>query len=194
MKKIREVITVREHKQLNAFVVADEKMRDATKENLHKTFLLLYLSGCRITEILGIRNQNILEIIEHGETIINIEKQDKERKLIFTDAGIKAIKKLFTSYNIYNEDAEAFVIRSKGVKHISPDKSTYTKQINTVIHACLGSRFSSHSYRSGVITQLAIEAKVSIALIRDYIGHKNSATTLSYVKSDTTSIRSALVR
>lgn len=193
MKKIREVITIKEFKRLNAFVIADDKLRTATKENLLKTFTLLFYSGCRITELLKFSNSHVLEIINHSETIIPIEKQHKERKLYFTDDGVKSIKKIFNEFNIADENTTSKVIRSKGVKHISPDKSTYTKLVNTVIHNCLGDRYSSHSFRSGLITQLA-EAQVNTALIRDFIGHANSSTTLRYVKSSETSIRNALVR
>ena len=193
MKKIREVITTKEYKRLNAFVIADDKLRAATKENLLKTFTLLYFSGCRVSELLQFSNQHILDIINNSETIIQIDKQHQERKLFFTDDGVKAIKKLFNEFNITDEKIESKVIRSKGIKHISPDKSTYTKLVNTVIHNCLGDRYSSHSFRAGLITQLA-EAQINTALIRDFIGHANSSTTLRYVKSSESSIRNALVR
>jgi len=193
MKKLKEVITEKEFKRLNAFVRADEKLRAATKENLLKTFTLLFYSGCRITELLKFTNKNIIDIIETSETIVEIEKQHQERKLYFTDNGVKAIKKLFSEFDILKEELNDKVIRSKGLKYKSPHKSTYTKSVNNIIHACLGSRYSTHQFRSGLITQLA-ENQVNTALIRDFIGHKNSATTLLYVKSSENSIRNALVR
>ncbi len=193
MKKIKEVIAIKEFKVLNAYVKAEDKMRDATKKNLLKTFTLLFYSGCRISELLQFKNYHILNIIENGEVIINIDKQKKERKLLFTEDGIKAIRKLFSEFNIYKEDKDSYVVRSKGVQFISPDKSTYTKSVNTMIHSALGDRYSSHSFRAGLITELA-EASVNLGVIRDFIGHKNSSTTLLYVKSSEASIRNALVR
>ncbi len=193
MKRIKEIITIKEFKFLNAYVRAEDKIREATKQNLLKTFTLLFYSGCRISELLQLKNYHILDIIENGEVIINVDKQKKERKLLFTEDGIKAIKKLFTEFHINDEDKESYVVRSKGVKFISPDKSTYTKSVNTMLHLSLGDRYSSHSFRAGLITELA-EASVNLGVIRDFIGHKNSSTTLLYVKSSEASIRNALVR
>ena len=193
MKKIREVITEKEFKRLNAYVRSDDKLRTTTKENLLKTFTLLFFTGCRVSELLQFKNKNILEIIESSETIIKITKQHKERKLFFTENGVKSIKKLFNEFNILDEDINDMVIRSKGVKHKTPHISTYTKLVNTIINDCLSSRFTSHGFRSGLITGLA-EHNINTALIRDFIGHRNSSTTLRYVRSSEASIRRALIR
>ena len=193
MVRLREVISEFEYRRLNAYVRADNKLRETTKQNIIKSFIILYYSGCRVSELLQLRNHHIINIIEHGEVIINIEKQKKERKLIFSDKAVKAIKSLFIDLNIEDENTESYVIRAKGVNHLSPHKSNFTKLLNNTIHKCLGDRFTSHSFRAGIITELA-ENGVSTAIIRDFIGHKNASTTLLYVKSSKSSIRNSLIR
>jgi len=143
--KIKEVITTKEFKQLNAFTKADE-LRNATKQNLLKTFTLLYYTGCRINELLQLTNKDIQNLIANKELIINSHKTKKERKLYFTDDGIKAIKKLFQELGINDEPEEARVIRSKGNLYKTPHNKTFAKSVNKVIQNCLGDRYTSHAF------------------------------------------------
>jgi integrase/recombinase XerD len=188
-----EEITIIEFQKLNQYVKDNEKLRASTKENLHKSFTLLFFTGCRIGELFELQNKDLISVIERGEMFIKGNSTDNFRKLVFTDNGIMAIKKLCYEYNVENEDLNAYILRAKGVGNISPNQTTYVKMLNKVIRDCLGKGYSSHAFRTGFITEL-LKAGINTVVIKDIIGHQNTSTTLHYVKNLQIDIKNTLLR
>jgi integrase/recombinase XerD len=83
-----------------------------TKNNLKRTFILLYFTGMRINEVKQLKVKDINTIFEKEELIIVTHKTRKERKLFFSKEAIKQIKKHF----VFNDDSkdEDFIITTKG--------------------------------------------------------------------------------
>ena len=194
IQSIKETIGTKEFKRLNAYVEADDKMRDATKQNMLRTFTMLYYTGARISELLQIRNEDIQSIIENQELIIVSHKVKRERKIQFSETAVKAITKLFAS-SLENEPKETFIIKSRGsvILNKVPKISVFTNSVNQVIHDALGERYSSHAFRRGILTEMASN-KVHPRIMQQYIGHADIKTTMLYVNPSDTDIRAALVR
>jgi len=192
MKVIKEIIKSKEYKRLMSFVEAED-IRRATKDNMLKAFTLLYYTGVRVNELLQLKNSDIRTLIETGELIIFTKKTNRERKIHFSPEGIKAIKKVFDRVGFSTEPDEAFVIRSKGNLYKSPHHTNLVKSVNSLMQECLGERYSSHSFRRGIITEMA-ERSINPKIIQAYIGHSNVQTTLEYIVASDNSIKNALVR
>ena len=194
IQSIKETIGTKEFKRLNAYVEADDKMRDATKQNMLRTFTMLYYTGARISELLQIRNEDIQSIIENQELIIISHKVKRERKIQFSETAVKAIAKLF-ALSLENEPIETFIIKSRGsvILNKVPKISVFTNSVNQVIHDALGERYSSHCFRRGILTEMASN-KVNPKIMQQYIGHADIKTTMLYINPSDTDIRAALVR
>jgi integrase/recombinase XerD len=194
IKSIKETIGTKEFKRLNAFVQADDKMRDATKQNMLRTFTMLYYTGARISELLQIKNEDIVSIIENQELIIISHKVKRERKIQFSETAVKAISKLF-AHSLENEAKDTFIIKSRGsvVLNKVPKISVYTNSVNKVIQDALGDRYSSHCFRRGILTEMASNM-VNPRIMQSYIGHASLSSTMLYIHPSDLDIRTALVR
>lgn len=188
---IKESITEVEYKRLMTFLRGDESIKENTKINLMRTFTLLFYTGARLNELLQLRNSDINEILSQNELIIKTHKTKNERKIYFSEQAIKEIKKVFLQIN--EEKPDCKIIRSKGNLFQSPHNITYIQQVNKYMKNILGDRYTSHSFRQGLITEMATKG-INTKIIKEYIGHSDIKTTLRYVKPSKVDIKAALVR
>jgi len=93
-KRIRENITEQHHHQIQTYLAGDTKLYPNTKQNIKVATTILFYSGIRINEITQMTIADLQTIISKKELIIKIHKQKRERKLFFSNAAIKEIKKL----------------------------------------------------------------------------------------------------
>jgi len=189
MKKIRKPLGEKDYKKLMSHLRGEETLKDHTKVRLLRIFSLLYYSGCRLNELPQITIGMIKRMFETKEMIIVSHKVDAERIIYFSDAGVTELKKYFDL-----EDPESnYVITKWGKPRERLHPVALIANTNAYINTVLGKEFSSHSFRSGLITELAI-AQVNPKVIQQFIGHKNVSTTLLYVKPSEMDIRGALIR
>ena len=84
--KIRENITEVEYQKLLTYLNGKEDLTTNTKNNLRRTFILLYFTGMRVNEVKQLKVKDINTIFEKEELIIVTHKTRKERKLFFSTA------------------------------------------------------------------------------------------------------------
>ncbi|MDN5082613.1 tyrosine-type recombinase/integrase [Aliarcobacter butzleri] len=133
--KIRENITEVEYQKLLTYLNGKEDLTTNTKNNLRRTFILLYFTGMRVNEVKQLKVKDINTIFEKEELIIVTHKTRKERKLL----AIKQIKKHFVfNDNSKNED---FIITTKGNTLKTPNSSTFIAKVNSFIQEVLGHRY-----------------------------------------------------
>lgn len=192
VKKIKENITIKEYKLLVAAAKGSDTMRANTKQNLLRTFTILYYTGLRLNELQELRIKNIKELINAGQTKIDISKTKTERKLYATDDFKKALTKLF---EINNEDEENRIITkgSSRSNRTGINPIVFIQQINKFIKETLGDGFTSHSFRQSIISEYA-EKGVNLKLISKFIGHSDVKTTLRYVTPSDDAIMNSLIR
>ena len=191
MKKIKENITIQEYKKLMASARGDENIREATRSNLLRTFTILYFTGLRLNELQEMRIGHIKELLQTGTTKINMSKTKSERKLYLTPEFKKKLEKLFD----IQEDADRRVIakgsnknKRDGIHHI-----TYLQQVNKFMKEVLGSGYTSHSFRQGLITEMGSKS-INTKIISKFIGHADVKTTMMYINPTDDDIVNSLVR
>lgn len=189
MKKLKKSIQEKEFKTLMNFTQNNPTMRENTKQNLTRLFTLLYYTGMRINEVPTLTIKNIQEGIGNGELIVKAHKQNKERSVLLTTVAIKELKKLFES----ETDPEHKVIKVKANPFTTPSPVAFIARVNRVIQSVLGERYTSHSFRQGLITELGIKG-INPKIIQTFIGHKNINTTMNYINPSETDIRNSLLR
>ena len=189
IKKIRENITEVEFQKLLTYLRGSEILNKNTKINFTRTFTLLYFTGCRLNEIKQLKIKDIKTIFSSEELIILTPKTNKERKLFFSKNAIKEIKKCFELKNLDDND---FIIGTKGDYSKVPSDITYITAINKFIQKVLGERSSSHSFRSGLITDMS--KTINAKFIKEFIGHSDISTTMRYIKPTDSDLRGCLIR
>ena len=193
MKRVRKPILQAEYKKLMRYVNTEE-MKEWKRKNIQRAFVLLFYTGIRLNEINQITNRHIKELIEDKETIIYTSKTDKERLLLISDTAVKEIKKYFdTEDNENNEDNENRVIAPFGNPRKSFNNISLISTVNKEIQKALGNQYSSHSFRSGLISSF-MENGINPKVVKEFIGHSSIQTTLGYYKPSNETIRNSLVR
>ena len=191
-KKIKENITEVEYKKLMSFVRGNETLRFNTKQNLLRTFTILFFTGLRLNEVQELKIIDIKNLLQNGNVKIDISKTSTQRKLYLTNSFQKELLKLF-DFKIEDDENRIISKGSNKNKKTSINKIVFIQQVNTTIKEILGEGFSSHSFRQGLITEMGSKS-INIKIISQFVGHKNISTTMGYIKPTDEQIRDALVR
>lgn len=192
MAKLKNSITETEYKKLILSVKRNKIIRARTKENYLRTFTILYYTGLRLNEVQELTIKHIKELFDKGITKIATTKTDSERKLYNSENFQNDLIKLFDFQTEHNE----MKVISKGSdknRMTGLNKKEYTRQINLIMKEVLGEGFSSHSFRQGLLTEMGAKG-INISIIRDFVGHSNSQTTMGYIKATDEQIKQNLVR
>jgi integrase/recombinase XerD len=190
IKKIRKPIGEAEFKKLMNHLRGDDSLKDFSKTRLLRVFSLLYYSGCRLNELSQLTVKQIKQILETRETTIISHKVKAERILYFSANAVKELSKYFI---LEDQDENNLVITSWGKPKQQLHHISLIQSVNKYIQSVIGDQYSSHSFRSGIITDLAIN-QINPKIIQSFIGHRNINTTLRYVKPSEADIKNALVR
>ena len=164
-------------------------MRELTKRNLLLTYVLLYYTGMRLNEVQGLYIKDIISLF-NDDLIIYTDKTNSERKLYISEKGKKDIKKVLGKYLDSPNDK---VIQKLGHTNTSIHPISYINLINKHMKKVLGDRFTSHSFRQGLITEMGARS-VNPKIIQHFIGHKSIKTTLNYITPSSDDIQNSLVR
>ena len=191
-KKIKENITEVEYKKLMSFVRGNETLRSNTKQNLLRTFTILFFTGLRLNEVQELKIIDIKNLLQNGNVKIDISKTSTQRKLYLTNSFQKELLKLF-DFTIEDDENRIISKGSNKNKKTSINKIVFIQQVNKIIKEILGEGFSSHSFRQGLITEMGSKS-INIKIISQFVGHKNISTTMGYIKPTDEQIRDALVR
>ena len=90
-------------------------------------------------------------------------------------------------------DKNELLIRTKNKLYTKVNSIGYTAQLNAYIQSILGDLYSTHSFRQGIITDMATKG-INSKIIQQYIGHASIGTTLRYITPTENDIRNSLVR
>jgi len=182
MKRIRKNITKKEYLKLKRYLENDNNLRTSSKRNLTTTITILYHTGIRITEISSFKVKNLKELITTNSTIIKTAKTNSEREIFISKTAKKEIIELYEKFYTDLED-NVQIVYPKNSKFDSISKPVLIRQTNDFLRKVLGSGFSSHSFRSSLITDLARQG-ANIGFIQQYIGHKSLQATQRYIKPE----------
>lgn len=192
VKRIKENIKETEYKKLITFVRGDESIRENTRLNLLRTFTILYYTGMRLNELQDLRISNIKELLEQGTVKIFLQKTSSQRKLYLTKDFKKHLEKLF-DFSIEKDDNRVICKGSNKNKKTAINNITFIQQVNKFIKSVLGSGFTSHSFRQGIISEFGAKG-VNIKIISKFVGHSDVKTTMRYITPTDEDIMSNLIR
>ena len=191
-KQIKESITKEEYKKLLHFTSNDINIKDNSKQNLLRTFTILYFTGLRLNELQQMKLQHIKELLENGVTKLILPKTKSERKLFASKEFKKELKTLFEQELLNNTNLDKRIITKKS--SLSPINSdVFIKQVNSKIKEILGTGYTSHSFRQGLITQMASK-QINTKIISKFIGHSDVKTTMHYIKPTDDDVKEAMIR
>ncbi len=180
--RAKKTITDYEFYKLLSLIKANKKIKSSTKEKLKIAFTLLYVTGCRISEISSMTKEDLLYMIQNKEySLTNKTKTKKPRLITFSDSDSE-IQLLLDI--IPKKDGYLFC-KNKTQKPMS--KKSLTRLCNNFLHTHLGKLYSTHSFRKGYITILH-QMGESLETIRQDIGHVSIVTTARYTEVSTKEI------
>lgn len=190
--KSRKIITQKEYKELINYLNRTDEFKAHSIDNAKKAFTLLFYGGFRVSELINLTNKELFEILKKGEfSLPNNTKTKKPRMVYFSPEAIKEIRKIFK--NNLSESSNYLLLRSWGRPHNQFSAHTLQRQLNIILSIALGENFTTHSFRAGIITEMAISG-VNTKIIQEYINHSSVSTTLRYIKPTEQDIKKALVR
>ena len=193
IKRIKESITETEYKKLMNAVRGDESLRQTSKTNLLRAFMLLYFTGLRLNEVQNLTLSNIKELLDLGQTKLILSKTSSERKLYAGEAFQKQLRRLFELDRVMDLDSRVIAKGSNKSKKEGISHDVFIKQVNTVMKSILGEGYTSHSFRQGLITEMGSKG-VNVKIISQFIGHSDVKTTMRYIKPTDDDVRGAMVR
>lgn len=172
--RAKKPILKREYKRLLMALSHNTEIKRPTKHKLRAAFTLLYLTGCRISEIARFTRGDIEYMIAHNEySLTNSTKTGQPRLISFDAAGAQAD----ILRDILPERGTYLFARNGSDSPMTP--TSLKNLANGFIHAVLGELYSTHSFRAGYITTFHADG-FSLEHIRTDIGHSSIATTARY--------------
>ena len=190
--KSRKIITSKEYKELFNYLNRTDEFKKHSIKNAKKSFALLFYGGFRVSEIIDLTNQDLCEILKNKEfSLSNNTKTKKPRMVYFSDNAIKEFKLVFRE-NL-TESSNYLLLRSWGKPHNNFSAHTIQRQLNIILKIALGQNYTTHSFRAGIITEMAISG-INTKIIQEFINHSNVSTTLRYIKPTEKDIKKSLVR
>jgi len=149
-------------------------IRSSTKIKLTSAFTILYLTGCRVSEIIELNTKDVELMIQNNEYSLTNNTKTKTSRLISFDSNHQQIEFL---KKILPLDGGYLFARNNSKEPMTT--SALKLLMNQFIHRVLGELYSTHSFRSGYITT-AHQLGLSLEHIRQDIGHANISTTARY--------------
>ena len=188
MKTIKESINSKEFKKLMIYTRGREDLRRNTKKNLLRTFVFLYYTGARINELQTLKIKDVEKLLEKGELFLFTQKTNSQRKLYLSPRFKHDLLNLDLE-----EDEENKLIQRAGYPKSSMNPISYITIVNKFIKETLGQNYTSHSFRQGLLTEMAAKG-INVQIMAKFVGHTSFKTTLNYVKPTDEMVMSSLVR
>ena len=193
VKRIKESITETEYKKLMSYVRGDDSIRNHSKQNLLRAFTILYFTGLRLNELQQMRLYHIVELLEQDTTKLVLSKTNSERKLFAGDAFKKQLFKLFDLSDDVNKDERVITKGAIKSNRTGINSDVFIKQVNSKMKEILGSGYTSHSFRQGLITEMGSK-QINTKIISKFIGHSDVKTTMRYINPTDEDLKGAMIR
>lgn len=161
--------------------------RAGAKERRRLAFVLLYLTGLRVSNLLLFSVAHARELFEKGNTRIQLIKGGEKRFPIRLSPKGRNLLLRFKEDFIKltrnkSADAPLFTTAKDFTKPIARDN--FDKELNKILaiaSAQLEKHLRTHSFRATIITELLKSSPIDD--VKELIGHKSISSTLEYKRS-----------
>ena len=182
--KAKKAIRKQDFERLLDFVSKNKLMNHPTRLKTKMAYTILYVTGCRISEIVNFTKDDLEYMIKYKEFSLNNKNKTKTPRLIeFSDDQIVLLEKVCTK--------ESGFLFKKNNSLEPMSIAGLTTICNQYIQAALGELYSSHGFRRNMITQI-LHKTGRIKLAQIHIGHKSPSTTTRYDTPQDGEIRDTL--
>lgn len=192
IKRIKENITIVEYKKIMAATRGNDSIRENTRLNLLRTFTILFYTGMRLNELQDLRVKDIKELLKNETVKVLSKKTSSERKLYLTKDFNKQLAPLF-NFTIEDDENRVIAKGSNKNKRSGINSITFIQQVNTYLKEVLGTGYTSHSFRQGIISEFGAKG-VNIKIISKFVGHSDVKTTMRYITPTDEDIMKNLIR
>ncbi len=165
-------------------LLAECKLHSFIGKRNRLVFYLLWLTGCRINELMGFKKNNWQDLIETGRTELYEPKIKQSKTIIITEAKKNLFKTWKWAEEFFFEYPTSPLLRTeKGRPLHNIYAISYYNKLLKEKGLQEGLLLRTHSFRVGLITDLIQTVDCNVA--KDVIGHKNILTTLKYNRGTT---------
>lgn len=155
-----------------------ERLRESCRDDRERALVeVLYSTGCRITEILNLKTNDVDWDDEHPECKIT-GKGNKKRMIYFTPRAVYAVKR-YLSGRSHNSEWLFTNDRGGGQMHRENAERIF-RQLRK-LSGLDGKKLTPHTLRHTTATQTIKIAPVEV--VRKLLGHTNINTTMIYAES-----------
>ena len=159
----------------------------------HVLFLLLYNTGARVSEIIGVKVGEV--VLDEGAACVHLHgKGRKQRSVPLWHTTVKTIRAWLKSNPQFDSASPLLPIRNGDAM----SRSAVAKRLSLVVQAAAArypnlkkKRVSPHTIRHTTAMHL-LQAGVDISVIALWLGHESPVTTHCYVEADLTMKERAL--
>jgi integrase len=169
------------------FIIENTRGRGYTKDRKIFAFVLLYLTGLRVSNLLVLHKRNITELMTKGATTISLIKGGAKRfNLILSAKGkhmLLEYKENFLSI-CKNKEENQPVFTTVDNPNEPIRRDNFDKELNLTLKQVsidLKKNIRTHSFRATLITELL--KNTSIDDVMEVVGHQSISSTLEYKRS-----------
>ncbi len=181
--KKEDYLRLKEILELKKLILENSESKSVTSQqhklkNIEIAFTLLYHTGMRMSELRDIKLSDIVEAIQTKELYIYQSKTNSVRVANISSNGVKEFKEVF---NVYLNEIErnTYILRRWGKPKENLSNGYLERLLNSFLRETLGDRYSTHSFRRGLINDMIIKGHSTIE-IQKMIGHRHISTTSIY--------------
>jgi integrase len=175
--KNRRAVRESEYKLFLKRLEEDESISPYRKEWTRKAACLLYNGGFRVSEITRLTCDDLCDAVATRRIeLTNSTKTKKPRTVYLTSVAVERIEQLFEKELLFCGDK--LIFHGRGGSYDQVNVTSFTEQLNQLLKKYLNGNYTTHSFRSGLVTDLIQNHGVKIA--QKIIGHKSINTTLRY--------------
>ena len=183
-QNIRDSVTEEEFKGIIDLVKANTFVASRRKT----AFLLLYVTGLRVSNLLVLIIKHIKELLDNGKTQIPlIKKGSKQHDIVLSNKScewLKAYTNSFYQLMIHKErDSFFFTTQKNTDKPIN--RSSFDNELNNVLSKAsekYSKHIRTHSFRASIITDFLKSTPIDV--VKEIVGHKDIGTTLQYKRGN----------
>lgn len=172
--------------------LVNDSLSDVKKTKLKRLFTVLYVTGLRINEAASLTYGQLRDGLHRQEMLLKTSKTGAWRRIFLSRDAAIALESVFCG-DLDTMPDDVYLFHPRHRRYSMPSIDRLTKDANEYLKKVLGPGYTSHSFRSGVITDMVAKTG-NIKIAQEYIAHKSASTTLRYVRPSEDDIRAGLAR